>query len=84
MICYKQILLAILITNLLFAQSKQNWVDSTYQSLTLEQKIGQLFMPMVFSQGNQNHYQKAISWQKSVSTRPIARLDFAYYRAVDD
>ena len=61
MICYKQILLTILMTNLLFAQPKQNWVDSTYQSLTLEQKIGQLFMPMVFSQGDQNHYQKAIS-----------------------
>ena len=61
MICYRQILLTILTTNLLFAQPKQNWVDSTYQSLTLEQKIGQLFMPMVFSQGDQNHYQKAIS-----------------------
>ncbi|MDG1824337.1 MAG: glycoside hydrolase family 3 N-terminal domain-containing protein [Flavobacteriaceae bacterium] len=58
MICSKQILLLILATNLLFAQSKQVWVDSTYQSLTLDQKIGQLFMPMVFSQGDQSHYQQ--------------------------
>ena len=58
MICFKQILLTILATNLLFAQPKQIWVDSTYQSLTLDQKIGQLFMPMVFSQGDQRHYQQ--------------------------
>ena len=45
-------------TNLLFAQPKQIWVDSTYQSLSLDQKIGQLFMPMVFSQGDQSHYQQ--------------------------
>ena len=44
--------------NLLFAQPKQIWVDSTYQSLTLDEKIGQLFMPMVFSQGDQSHYQQ--------------------------
>ena len=58
MICWKQILLTIFATNLLFAQTKQIWVDSTYQSLTLDQKIGQLFMPMVFSQGDQNHYKQ--------------------------
>ena len=58
MICCKQILLTILATNLLFAQPKQIWVDNTYQSLTLDQRIGQLFMPMVFSQGDQNHYQQ--------------------------
>ena len=45
-------------TNLLFAQPKQIWVDSTYQSFSLDQKIGQLFMPMVFSQGDQSHYQQ--------------------------
>ena len=58
MIYCKQILLMIFATNLLFAQPKQIWVDSTYQSLTLDQKIGQLFMSMVFSQGDQSHYQK--------------------------
>jgi beta-glucosidase-like glycosyl hydrolase/CubicO group peptidase (beta-lactamase class C family) len=61
MICCKQILLTILATNLLFAQPKQTWVDSTYQSLTLDEKIGQLFMPMVFSQGDQNHYQQVFA-----------------------
>ena len=58
MIYCKQILLMIFATNLLFAQPKQIWVDSTYQTLTLDQKIGQLFMPMVFSQGDQSHYQQ--------------------------
>ena len=58
MIRCKQILLTILATNLVFAQPKQIWVDSTYHSLSLDQKIGQLFMPMVFSQGDQNHYQQ--------------------------
>jgi len=58
MICCKQILLTIFATNLLFAQPKQIWVDSTYQLLSLDQKIGQLFMPMVFSQGDQSHYQQ--------------------------
>jgi beta-N-acetylhexosaminidase len=61
MICCKQILLTILATNLLFAQPKQTWVDSTYQSLTLDEKIGQLFMPMVFSQGDQNDYQQVFA-----------------------
>ena len=66
MICCKQILLTILATNLLFAQPKQIWVDSTYQSLSLDQKIGQLFMPMVFSQGDQNHYQQISEDLKSI------------------
>ena len=29
------------------------WVDSVYNSLTLQQKIGQLFVPMVFSENDQ-------------------------------
>lgn len=33
--------------------SQQKWVDSLYQSMSLKEKIGQLFMPMVFS--NQDH-----------------------------
>jgi beta-N-acetylhexosaminidase len=61
MICCKQILLSILATYQLFAQPKQTWVDSTYQSLTLDEKIGQLFMPMVFSQEDQNHYQQVFA-----------------------
>ena len=61
MICCRQFVLIILATNFLFAQPKESWVDSTYQSLTLEQKIGQLFMPMVFSQGDQKHYQQIIA-----------------------
>ena len=28
---------------------QQKWVDSIYGELTLDEKIGQLFMPMVFS-----------------------------------
>ena len=31
-------------------QAQESWVDSTYTSLTLEEKIGQLFMVMAFSE----------------------------------
>ena len=45
---------------MLSAQSKTSWVDSIYNSLSIEQKIGQLFMPMVFSEGDVAHYRQAI------------------------
>lgn len=57
---FRTLILLLLIANLLSAQSKTSWVDSIYNSLTIEQKIGQLFMPMVFSEGDVAHYQQAI------------------------
>jgi len=37
---------------MLFSQSQQHWVDSVYASMTLDQKIGQLFMVMAHPDGN--------------------------------
>lgn len=36
----------------LFAQSQRQWVDSVYNAMSLDQKIGQLFMVMAFPDGN--------------------------------
>lgn len=35
---------------------QQKWVDSIYKQLTLDEKIGQLFMPMVFTERDSSHY----------------------------
>ena len=32
------------------------WVDSIYNGLSLKEKVGQLFMPMVFSERDSSHY----------------------------
>lgn len=34
------------------------WVDQTYESLTLDEKIGQLFMVMAFSKEDHNHHEQ--------------------------
>ena len=39
-------------------QAQESWVDSTYTSLTLEEKIGQLFMVMAFSEQGEKHFEK--------------------------
>jgi len=36
--------------------SQKKWVDSLFQSMSLDQKIGQLFTPMVFSKKDQKHF----------------------------
>ncbi len=36
--------------------NQQKWVDSLYNNMSLDQKIGQLFMPMVFSRKDSTHY----------------------------
>ena len=37
---------------LVYAQPQQTWVDSIYAQMTLDQKIGQLFMVMAYPDGN--------------------------------
>ena len=39
------------------SDSGQHWVDSVFQSLTPEQKVGQFFMVATFSNRHENHYQ---------------------------
>lgn len=38
-------------------QEQEKWVDSVYNALTIEQRIGQLFMVPVYSGGNEKHFQ---------------------------
>jgi len=45
-------------TTVTLAQTKKTqWVDSVYNTLNLEEKIGQLFMVAAYSGGNEQHYQ---------------------------
>ena len=44
----------------LSAQSQQQWVDSIYSNMSLDQKIGQLFMVMSFPDGNSTKQQNTI------------------------
>lgn len=44
---------------------QEKWVDSVYQSLSLEEKIGQLFMPMVFTERDSTHYNETLALVKN-------------------
>ncbi len=66
---YKIILLALIISNLGFSQLKHPlesldkdaqkiWVDATYDAMTLEEKIGQLFIADVWSGKGKLHTDK--------------------------
>jgi beta-N-acetylhexosaminidase len=65
---------------LLFSQSQQQWVDSVYASMTLDQKIGQLFMVMAYPDGNtikqkqtlqsiRNHHVGGVLFSKGTSAQ---------------
>lgn len=57
------IYIILFLTNFGFAQNKINtqtqekWVDSTYNSLSFEEKVGQLFMIAAYSNKNESHAQ---------------------------
>ncbi len=40
--------------------NQKKWVDSQYTALSLEEKIGQLFMPMVFTERDSAHYKQTL------------------------
>lgn len=44
--------------------AQQKWVDSVYSSLTLDEKVGQLFMPMVFTEKDSLHYKQTMTLVK--------------------
>ena len=44
---------------------QQKWVDSVYQSLSLNEKVGQLFMPMVFTEQDSTHYKLSLNLVKT-------------------
>ena len=39
-------------------QQQKQWVDSIYSTLSLDEKIGQLFFPMVFSKKDDQHFEE--------------------------
>jgi len=41
-------------------EAQQKWVDSLYQSMSLKEKVGQLFMIMVFSSQDAKTHQSVI------------------------
>ena len=45
-----------LLVNIADRNNQEIWVDSIYNKMSLDQKIGQLFMPMVFSRKDSTHY----------------------------
>ncbi|MDB4016156.1 serine hydrolase [Flavobacteriaceae bacterium] len=55
-------------------EAQQEWVDSTYSSLTLDEKIGQLFMVMAFSEQGNEHFE-AVS--KNITQNKIGGVIFS-------
>ena len=39
-------------------EAQKKWVDSLYQNMTLDEKVGQLFVPMVFSEQEEKHFEE--------------------------
>ena len=60
------LVLVLLLVNGLTAQQvlsdkeEQRWVDSVFQSLSLEERIGQLFMVAAYSNKENNHFPPAL------------------------
>lgn len=54
--------------------AQQKWVDSVYSSLTLDQKIGQLFMVMAFSEQGEKHFDQI---SKNVTENEIGGVIFS-------
>ena len=49
----------------IFALNQKKWVDSIYNTFSLDEKIGQLFMPMVFSERDSLHYKSTLDLIKN-------------------
>ena len=62
-----------LIVNLSDHLDQQKWVDSVYQNLSLEEKIGQLFMPMVFTEKDSLHYIQILKLDNEVGNPFLVR-----------
>ena len=57
----RYILILLLFSSVLFAQKKSNlsqetWVDSVYNQLSFDEKVGQLFMVAAYSNKDETHY----------------------------
>ncbi len=73
----KKILIIILFSNLLVAQNtpetQKKWVDSVYQSLSLPEKVGQLFMVAAYSNKDEAHIKTV---EKLVTEQKVGGLIF--------
>ena len=47
------------------ALAQQQWVDSVYQQLTVDEKIGQLFVPMIYPKQDENHLNEMLTMVKT-------------------
>ncbi|WP_430613301.1 glycoside hydrolase family 3 N-terminal domain-containing protein [Flavobacterium sp. JP2137] len=56
-----------------FKKAQKNWVDSVYNSLTFEQRVGQLFMVAAYSNKDQAHLK---SLEKLVAEQQVGGLIF--------
>ena len=55
-------------------EAQKKWVDSVYNSLTIKEKVGQLFMPMVFSSQTDKEHQEII---RQIKENKIGGLIFS-------
>lgn len=60
--------------------AQEKWVDSVYTSLTLEEKIGQLFMVMAFSNKGESHFKEI---EKNIKEDKIGGIIFSRGRPVE-
>lgn len=79
-------IIVFLLSNVVFAQgtpdpllvkdvkAQNQWVDSLYKTMPLEEKIGQLFMVMVFSEKGEAHYQAI---EEQIATYHLGGLIFS-------
>ena len=47
-------------------EAQEKWVDSVYSQMSTEEKIGQLFMIMAFSEQGENTFRKFPSRSKTI------------------
>ncbi len=55
-------------------KAQQKWVDSTYSAMTIEEKVGQLFMVMVFSSQDEDTHQSIV---KQIKENKIGGIIFS-------
>ena len=60
---------------------QKKWVDSVFQSMSLDQKIGQLFTPMVFSKNDEKHFEEIKSLIEAEKINGSKDYDLEYVRS---
>ena len=71
---FRLIFTILFVATLVHAQSQQAWVDSLYSQMTLDQKIGQLFMVMAYPDGKAS---KRMATNKQIQAQHIGGVLFS-------